>query len=563
MSEEKRWRPGKIRAEIIKALDPEPVKKADTSVQITPEDGFNAGDWISPPTDMHGLEVLRTESTILPQCITAYSNNIAGFGLGVRYVDDQEETPEMKEEFTRMEEILELLSVEHDTKEIFEQIIDARETYGIAYLEVIRNIAGEVDQIDFITETPSITKTKPLDPYIDFDFYHHNQVVTRKKKYRQYKQEIGGKTVYYKEFGDPRIMDLRNGKYIESGGTLELEYQANEIMEFALGTKPYGEVRWIGQVLGIDGSHRAEVLNNNYFINGRHTPLLIMVQNGTLTDDSFSKLQEYMNDIKGESGQHSFLVLESESTDTRVDFDTVERPSIEIKDLASILQKDELFQDYQENGRKRVQSAFRLPDLYVAYTTDFNRATAQMAMEITEKQVFQPERKSLAWDINNRLLNAYQFRYVEAYFLEPDISNPDDLYKILTVANQAGGLSPNMAKEITCNALGRPEEDFPENIEEANWADLPISFQRTTSGGLEVSTIENIVTDTSTEKKDDDEDSDLENVTDQLDEQIEKAEHDNEAAVVAVMREVRDLLVKMQKGDDDVPVLPPADQGDR
>lgn len=44
----------------------------------------------------------------------------------------------------------------------------------------------------------------------------------------------------------------------------------------------------------------AEGLNNNYFYNGRHTPLMIMIRNGTLTDDSYSHLKEYMNDIKGE-----------------------------------------------------------------------------------------------------------------------------------------------------------------------------------------------------------------------------------------------------------------------
>lgn len=123
----------------------------------------------------------------------------------------------------------------------------------------------------------------------------------------------------------------------------------------------------IGQVLGVDGSRRAEGLNNNYFINGRHTPLMIMVKGGTLTDESFEKLQQYMNDIKGEAGQHAFIVLETEATEARADFDQQEKPEIEVKDLASILQKDELFQEYMDNNRRKVQSAFQLPDLYVGY----------------------------------------------------------------------------------------------------------------------------------------------------------------------------------------------------
>ena len=133
-----------------------PIEKADTSIQISENDIYNAGDWITPSNDFKGLRNLVKNSTILPQCIRAYKNNIAGFGIGVRYIDDMEETQEMKEEFSKAERIIELLNTEQDTKEVFENIIEARETYGIAYLEVIRNIAGEVVQIDFIKDTSYI-----------------------------------------------------------------------------------------------------------------------------------------------------------------------------------------------------------------------------------------------------------------------------------------------------------------------------------------------------------------------------------------------------------------------
>lgn len=507
------------------------VQKSETPTQLASAEARTAGDWISHTSDMRGLRQLVKESTILPQCIRAYKNNIAGFGIGVRYVEDVEETQEMATEFKKAQEIIELLNTEQDTKEVFEDIVEARETYGIAYLEVIRNLAGEVAQIEFVQDTPSVTKTKPLDPYIPTTFYHHGTAVERKKRYCKYKQEIGGKTVYFKEFGDPRPMDKRNGRYLEDGETLELESQANEILEFAIGTEPYGEVRWIGQVLGVDGSRRAETLNNNYFINGRHTPLMILLRNGTLTDDSFAKLQQYMSDIKGEAGQHAFIIIETESTDGRVDFDQSEKPEVEIKDLASILQKDELFQDYLDNNRKKVQSSFQLPDLYTGYTTDFNRATAQTAQEVTEKQVFQPERKSLAWAINNRLLNGYQFKYVECYFLEPDISNPDDLYKLLTVANAAGGLTPNRAKQLVYEASGEVAEDYPEE-----WGDTPLALLKVQGTQQQAAP------------------PDIGSLAASLQRQIEKAATNHDEAVVAVMKEVKALLLKRgeQGGTADV-----------
>lgn len=511
----------KVHARVVKAQEKQ-IVKSNASTQVVSEEARNASDWIEAPAMLQGFKKLVSESSILPQCIRAYKNNIPGYGIAIRYKVDAEENDEMKAEFTRAEEIIELLNTEKATKEVFEDLIVARETYGIGYIEVIRNLAGEVQQIEFIKETHTMRKTNPLKPYMETPYYYNGKAVMRKKKFRKYRQQIGGNTVYFKEFGDPRIMDNRSGEYLKDGESLELKYQANEVLEFTIGTEPYGEVRWIGQILGVDGSRSAENLNNNYFKNGRHTPLLIMVKGGTLTDDSFAKMQEYMNGIKGEQGQHSFLVLETESVEGRSGFEEEKKAEIEVKDLASILQKDELFQEYLDNNRKRVQSAFQLPDLYVGYTTEFNRATAQTAQEVTEEQVFQPERKSLEWVINNKLLNAYQFKYVEAYFLEPDITNADDLYKLLTVTSNAGGVTPNMAKDVISEALGKTSEPY-----DGDWANEPIAVGRnkaTASAG------------------------NMGAIMAQLSGQISKAQKNRESdEVVAVMKEVRRLLKNMQE----------------
>lgn len=512
---------------IIKASEPmEPaidlIMKSETPEQRSEVTQINAVEWIQHTIDQRGLKELVQHSTVLPQCIRAYKNNICGFGIGVRYAEDYEkETEEMKAEFNKAEKIVNLLNIDSQTKEVFENLIEARETYGIAYLEVIRNFGGEVVQVEHIIDTPTVEMTYPLEPFIDSVYFYKGEKIIRKRKFRKYRQMVGGKTVYFKEFGDPRIMDKATGKYLENEEveSVAIDNRANEILNFQIGTDYYGEVRWIGQVLTVDGTRRAEVLNNNYFRKGRHTPLMIVVKGGTLSDESFTKLQEYMNSIQGENGQHAFLVLETENTETRADFADTRQPEIEIKDLAAILQKDELFQDYLDNGRKKVQSSFLLPDLYVGYTTDFNRATAQTAMEVTEKQVFQPERISLAWVINNKLLNGYGFKYVEAYFDEPDITNPDDIFKILTVAERAGGLPPNTAKELAFKTLGKEAEDYPEE-----WGNLPLQYLRAlTSQPV------------------------TEDILEQVNQQIKKAASKKEDELVVIMKEVRKLLVAKAK----------------
>lgn len=509
-----------VKAHIIKARDTQPkaIEKSDKSTHLS--ESSNSSEWLTPPADLRGYKTLVTESSILPQCIRAYKNNIAGFGIDIKYKEDyEEETEEMKAEFIRAKEIVELLNMDMDTKEVFEDVIESRETYGIGYVEVIQNKTGEITGVEFIKDTPSVVKTISLLPYIEVNYNYNGRIETRPRKFCKYKQQIGSKTVYFKEIGDPRIMDNRDGSYLKEGETLDFEYHANEILEFAIGTEPYGEVRWIGQILGVDGSRKAESLNNRYFEEGRHTPLMIMVKGGTLSEDSFGKLEDYMNNIKGEKGQHAFMILEVENTDNTVEFADTQTPSIEIKDLASILQRDELFQEYLDNNRRKVQSAFQLPDLYVGYTTDFNRATAQTAQEVTEKQVFQPERKSLAWAINNKLLNGYGLKYVEAYFLEPDITNPDDLAKILNITERAGGLTPNKAKEITYKIIGESAEKY-----EGDWGDTPIQYLKAVAVPSELPTPKELEI--------------------KLSEQIKKAAYAKDDEIVSVMKEVRCLLDK-------------------
>lgn len=546
-----------------------PIRKSDKSEQLNPTINVSASEWISHPVDMHGLKYLVQHSTILPQCIRAYKNNIAGFGISVDYIDDIEETEKSKVEWDTLERILALLNLDTDTKEVFEKIVEARETYGIAYVECIRNLKGEVVEIDFIKDTPSIDMTYPLVPYVDMEYSYRGGTINRRKKFRKFRQNVGGKTVYFKEFGDSRTMDKRTGEYVKPE-EIDIDNQANEILDFTIGEGYYGTVRWIGQVLTIDGNYRAEILNNNYFRNGRHTPLMVIVKGGTLSDESFAKLQQYMDDIKGESGQHAFMILETEQNETTTALNNDGKQiDIEIKDLASILQDDELFQCYQENGRKKIQSSFLLPDLYVGYTTDFNRATAQTAMEITEKQVFQPERASLAWQINNKLLNGYGFQYVKAGFDAPDITNPDDITKILNVTERAGGMTLNDARRITMDTVGLEAEDYPDSFNMNDIGNVPLALiksmpamanygdntQNEQAKLLSAEDNKSINGEISEKAKDIDlnleENQSVVTVDEQLQGQIEKAVLNKDDEIVAVMKEVRKILKKLESDSDE------------
>ena len=233
MSDKKQPAQQRVNVRIVKADDPEqrggmkPIAKADGSLQISPEEAYTAGIWTKPPFDLRGLSKMVDESTILPQCIRAYKSNIAGFGIDVRYKDDfadADETPEMKAEWDRATEVVEMINMEQESNELFEDIVEARETYGCAYAEVIRDMDGNVIQLEFIEDTPSVEKSRRLDPRVEVAYFHRDHTENRMRKFRKYKQTVNGKTVYYKEFGDPRIMDPTSGEYVTE---LEFKSRAN------------------------------------------------------------------------------------------------------------------------------------------------------------------------------------------------------------------------------------------------------------------------------------------------------------------------------------------------
>ena len=110
------------------------------------------------------------------------------------------------------------------------------------------------------------------------------------------------------------------------------------------------------------------------------------------------------------------------------------------------------------------------------------------------------------------------FQYCEVKFKEPDIINPDDSYKILTVAEKAGGQSPNKAKQVAYHALGESSDDY-----RGEWGEVPLAVS-----------------------------NQLAQQEHQLDNQIQKAVENREPdEMIVVMKEVRKLLsnIRKQVGD--------------
>ncbi len=449
--------------------------------RVIEEDEFQGmyedGTILEPLYNPELLTRLPEYSDILQQCIDAYKTNMVGFGVNFDYdidvKDDEEKKISLNKEWMRYENFFKYCNLDESFTSLMKKVIDDRERIGWGAIEVIEDGAGYPSGLEHIPAYKIRLCKKERDA-IPITTTIQNEdgkeiEITISKKFRRFVQIVENKRVYFKEFGDPRTLNYETGLYEES--TLP-EKKASSILFFRIYCPytPYGLPRYIGQLLNIQGNRKAEELNYTYFMDGRHMPMAVIVENGKLTPASI----DLLTDIKGDRARHKYLILEAEGLENEVqigDEDTKSKVSIRIEKLAEMLEKDGLFQEYCKNNRDKIRSAFRLHPIYTGESQDYTRATADTARQVTEEQVFQPERKELAFQINNTLKRALQIKEVSMKFVAPTISNQVEIAEAVSPYIMAGAATPNMLIDALGDLLGKSFEPF-----QGEWADKPLQI---------------------------------------------------------------------------------------
>ncbi|TES56177.1 phage portal protein [Halalkalibacterium halodurans] len=466
-----------VKARVIKAQG-----LSGSSKQIYQDDfkEWYGLDVIMPPYNLQELKVIAEKSTVLQQCIDAYCTNLIGFGLEPEYTFDfnaakdekdgnrrSAKQVEAEKEWVQLEEFIKYLNHDERAETIIEYAIADMEKTGNGYLEVMRNVKGEPAEIQYMDSQYMRVCTRTVPEKIEEPITVQGKpsTYTRWKRFRRYAQMVNGKIVYFKEYGDPRIMNSKTGKFDDN--TPE-NLRATEVIHFKVGSGAYGIPRWIGNLIGMYGARKAEELNYLYFKNGRHIPAAILVENGMLSEDSYEELQEYMNQAQGVDNAHKFLLLEVEgikpTDDLKLNADNVSNVRVQIKSLAEMLQQDALFLEYDEKHREKLRSSFRLPPIYVGEAKDLNRATADTARKVTEEQVFQPMRNKIVGKLNSLFLPDLGLNLVRMVAKGPDFRDPMEIAKVLIPFVNARALAPNDLRDAAGRILGKTLEEWPEEI---------------------------------------------------------------------------------------------------
>lgn len=355
------------------------------------------------------------------------------------------------------------------------------EITGNAYWEVLRNKVQRPAR--FVLVPPTNLRMTALDdkstrvvdrmPAGPLGFVE----IVQHRFFRRFAQVIGQATVWFKEYGDPRVVSRATGRVYRNMEDFEKAAQkgdqpATEILQFKVPRpgEAYGVPRWIGNLLAVLGSRASDEVNYDYFDNKAIPPLALLVAGGQLGKDAVTRIETYIRDnIKGRQNFHKILIIEAIPTKEQQLAGETAIPKLDFQPLTEVQQGDALFLKYDERNIDKIGSSFRLPRLMRGDVRDFNRATAIASMRFAEEQVFQPEREEFDAVFNRKIMPALGISLWKFRSNTHRTRDPETIAYIAEALVRRGILTPNEGRALASDVLGQTYDPIPEF-----WAKQPL-----------------------------------------------------------------------------------------
>jgi PBSX family phage portal protein len=335
------------------------------------------------------------------------------------------------------------------------------EVTGNAYWEVLRARGGQLAR--FVHVPSHTVRLLPLDPdavevseRVRVSPILYDRIVARRRM-RRLVQLVNSQRVYFKAFGDPRVISRKTGQVFGTVEELrerdETDAPATEVLHFAIPSprSPYGVPRWVGALLSVLGSREMEEVNYLYFGNKSVPPLAILVSNGRLSESAVPRLERFIEEnLKGKKGFHKVLIVEADGAGTGDS-----RAKIEMVPLTQAQQADQLFGAYDQANVDKVGAAFRLPRILRGDSRDMNRSTAETSLRLAEEQVFQPERDELDDLINRVVLGELGIRFWRFRSNAPLTRDPERMTEMVERLVRVGVLTPAEGRQLAGDIFNR------------------------------------------------------------------------------------------------------------
>lgn len=385
--------------------------------------GSGVNSVIPPPIPLEQLASITDVSPELRRCIEAMVTNVHKFGYELVPPDHMKkeghdsESKEAQEEHDRLTDFFNVkCNPSQSFADLRAKFGQNYEQLGGAYIEVVSDRKGEPAEL-YVPPAQTIRMTP-----IDKEWTEYNEAVRtasgkfeavrRRKRFRRFVQQLNGKKVYFKEWGDPRRISRHTGQVVSS--TKEEATELIYVSQYILNS-PYGAPRYVPNIMGIMGNYKSEIINYEFFEKKGIPEYIIMVSGGRLTEESLDMMNDIWNTkVKGLANFHNGLILEGIADDSNLDLAAAGKVppfKIDIKPLRHFIQDDAMFTNFRAENDQSLRSTFKLPGIYTGRSEDYTRATVKEAIRMGEDQVFNPERKVFDRVVNRTLLSRFRINY--------------------------------------------------------------------------------------------------------------------------------------------------------
>lgn len=491
MSEEKAKTESKSNRVALRSIVIETDVKKSVGASNAMEVGDNhapasGGNILEPPYDRLTLMQLPENNSELGAVIDAMEINIDGLGGRLVLREDLREeiitrdAEKIKQERKDLRRFLQSINPKLSLTQLRRRMRNDKERTGDGYWELIPSVEdpSKITQINHIeSHTVKLTKLDPSVIQVESVFLDAEDGEMFKKtffrRFRKFVQIRNGKKVYFKEWGDPRVVDLRNGKAYKTiveakkadNSFKPEEHTATAILHFKIYSPrtPYGMPRYIGNLFSIYGNRAAEEINWNTFNSNNIPAMAVLVSgNAMLTDGTIKRMKDFSNKVMSrDQNMSKMLIIEAEpASESPID---TSNARIDIKPLTNSQHKDQLFQAYDENTCSKIRRAYRLPPILVGKSDDYSRATAETSKKLADEQVFAPERQGMDREIT-KLFNDMGYFYWEYRSYGPNVTDADTLIKTLNSTEKTGAITPNLGRVILGDVLNKDIPPYREDI---------------------------------------------------------------------------------------------------
>jgi len=394
--------------------------KANTSQQIERE------DWkpkiIEPPYRLPQLMQWIDLDTIHSSCIRVKMQD--AIGIGYYLESDDAETMALKDKDKNYQSLMSFFSLVNPNEDIsamLEKVFMDYEGCGNGYIEVSRDIHDKINAL-----------------------YHVNATTMRwcgdKDKLVQ---RVGMNYVYFKPFGEEKILNRKTGNYVQS--VRQVEDAANEVIvinQYSWKSIYYGIPEWLPAVYAMFGEMKEREYNLDFFLNFGIPAYAVILEGVTLNPDVDEEIKKFFETTLKESNYKTLTL--SCPKGGKIHFEPL-----------NIDTKEASFRMYHADNTNTVLAAHRVPPYRVGIVVEgkLGGSVSKDTDRIYLDSVINPRQKKFAWVINELIINrgmdiqGWTFRFEDINIVDEKVNS-----EIYDRYIKNGIMSPNEIR----NGLGLP-----------------------------------------------------------------------------------------------------------